>query len=112
MRVNVFMNKIQMFYHLRTQASCYKQFMNCYAVYEHSSIGTAFPVLLALSARTGHRYFPLTDSPCPGGTGLLPPSGKQATENGEAWLGVSTSYNPVLFYVHGSVFTHEDHFPY
>lgn len=24
MRVNVFMNKIQMFYHLRTQASCYK----------------------------------------------------------------------------------------
>lgn len=111
MRVNVFMNKIQMFYHLRTQASCYKQFMNCYAVYEHSSIGMAFPVLLALSARTAHRYFPLTDSPCPGGIGLLPPSGKQATENGEAWLGVSISYNPVLFYVHGSVFTHEDHCP-
>lgn len=66
MRVNVFMNKIQMFYHLRTQASCYKEFMNCYAVYEHSSIGTAFPVLLALSAGTAHRYFPLTDSPCPG----------------------------------------------
>lgn len=67
MRVNVFMNKIQMFYHLRTQASCYKQCMNCYAVYEHSSIGTAFPVLLALSAGTAHRHFPLTESPCLGG---------------------------------------------
>lgn len=50
--------------------------------------------------------------PALGGTGLLPPSGKQATGNGEAWLGVSTSYNPVLFYVHSSVFTHGELFPY
>lgn len=72
----------------------------------------AFPLLLALSAGMAHRTSLSLTHPALGGIGLLPPSGKQATENGEAWLGVSTSYNPVLFYVHGSVFTHGDHFPY